>query len=113
MNFTNPESPSNLNDAIKHDAVIKSHGLPEYAMGKNAREIRESEHSVHLDNHEVVLVKKMIADRLKDLDKKIHNIKESIDTYTVSNIDNAEEELATLQEEYRCIRFNLAEKFEN
>ena len=112
MNFTNPNAVHNLDDARKYDAVIKSHDVPEHAMDKEALEIRKTEGGIHLDNHEIVLVKKMIAGQLKNLDKKIKETEESLDNYTAANRANAEAELKTLQEEYKCIRFNLAEKFE-
>ena len=71
MNFTNPNAVPNLDDARKYDAVIKSHDVPKHAMDKEALEIRKTEGGIHLDNHEIVLVKKMITGQLKNLEKKI------------------------------------------
>lgn len=112
MNFLNPKLGPNLDDVRKHTEVVQSHDVPKHAMSKAAQEIRESDGGIHLDNHEVVLVKKMIADQIRNLDKKINELQSSLDNYTAANRDNAEAELESLQEEYRCLRFNLAEKFE-
>ena len=108
LSHSSLESPSLESDSRR---AIESHGEPEYALDQGTREMRRMEHTgVELTAVELAYLKKITADRIKNLEASISQTETSLSEGTAPNSRNAEEELEKARHELDFLQNNLAEK---